>query len=161
MPSQTETVEISAPPENLPADSLDPRLGEVLSFWLEKAAQGQAPSRRDLDPVKLRKALPWIVLWDVEPEGYRCRLAGTKVCEYIGTELRGVSLDELLQDKSSPVHGEFDTVRDRRVAHHVARQLTWPGLGHHRYRRLLLPLVDDAGKVATLLSAITIDAYDA
>jgi hypothetical protein len=47
----------------------DSRLLRAHSYWREKSAGRPFPDRRDIDPVEIPDLLPFIVLWDVLPEG--------------------------------------------------------------------------------------------
>lgn len=150
---------IAAPPEAMPRERMNAVLCHVLDFWLSVATE-TPPARAMVDPVRLRRVLPHLMLWDVLPEraGYRCRLAGTEVCAMADRELRGLSLEEVHGIGSDILRAEFDSVRDGGNAHYAERTMHWVVRSHRLYKRLLLPLVDGNGDVDTLLGVMILES---
>lgn len=128
----------------------------VLNHW--EAARSGRPALRnaDFDPYEIRHALPNVALWEITQDGgYRCRLSGAEVDENAGGSLKGVSLAEIPCSLIHEAVEEFDIVRDRLVACFVERTMGWAGMPFRYYRHLLLPLIDEKGAAARLLSVLT------
>lgn len=72
-------------------------LKELLGYWISIHPRTRLPSREDFDPLDVPKALPHLVLTDVErnPYRFRIRLMGTSVVEAIGSDFTGGYLDEV------------------------------------------------------------------
>ena len=67
------------------------RLLRALSYWQKLKGDRSAPDRADFDPIEIPDIMPHVVMWDaVQPNGFRCRLAGTKMVEIHGRELTGL-----------------------------------------------------------------------
>lgn len=67
------------------------RTSELLySYWMEVRAGRLAPRRVDIEPSRIAAILPdTFIIEHVNPCTYRFRLAGTRLCERLGMELRG------------------------------------------------------------------------
>lgn len=135
------------------AKCTDAQILRAVAYWRRKAGARPMPDRRDIDPAEIPDLLPFIVLWDVLPGGgYRCRLAGTRICEIHGRELTGMTTAELHGAANAAIEAEYDwTVRTRRP-HYVERTMFWQHKPYTRYRRVLLPLSHGGDTVAILLN---------
>jgi hypothetical protein len=136
--------------EDLPAEPLR----FLLADW-QALAKGQViPHLRDIDPVRLRPALGYIILLDTI-EGSRdfmVRLYGSTIAEISGLDMTGKLLSE---HRASAYTTEFAIAGSRAALNRrqplyttrkpVAADFTsqWP--------RLALPFVDDSGKATRLL----------
>ncbi len=70
----------------------------LYAYWDSVRSGRLAPNRYEIEPVKIATLLPEI--WIAEHEdGVACRLrlAGTRICHWMGRELRGVALPDLLR----------------------------------------------------------------
>ena len=68
----------------------------LVQYWDEIRAGRQAPQRCEIEPARIAALLPVTFILDCSPQsGYRFRLAGTRICEQLGRELRGVDLQDL------------------------------------------------------------------
>jgi hypothetical protein len=64
----------------------------LFSYWESVRGDRQTPRRFEIDPAKIAGILPsTFILERVDVDTYRYRLAGTRVCEIFGTELRGAN----------------------------------------------------------------------
>jgi hypothetical protein len=62
----------------------------LFGYWNEVRGERITPRRFEIDPSKIAGLLPsTFILERVDAETYRFRLAGTRVCELFGYELRG------------------------------------------------------------------------
>lgn len=78
----------------------DAELRNLLRYWLAVHPRSRLPARGDFDPLEVPKALPKIVLTDVErdPYRFRVRLMGTEVAAAFERDFTGRYLDEVLVD---------------------------------------------------------------
>ena len=139
----------------LPVDRFPSEIAALLAHW-ERLAAGGIPRWRSFDPVDGTLLLRHLVLWDVLPDGggYRCRLAGTEVCDAAGRELRGLSPEAVGWDAAAEVRRDFDAVRDGRGLSYVERDLGWPGRDLRGFRRLVTPWAGDDGRISHLLAIL-------
>ncbi len=134
----------------------DAIIDAVHGYWRTKCQEPRIPDRRDIDPLELPPAcLPHLMLWDVEANGYRCRLAGTAIVDVHGRELRGITTRDLHGKANAKIEAEYDWVVRTRQPHFVDRAMSWYHRDYTRYRRLLLPLTRGGDAVAVLLSVAT------
>lgn len=135
-------------------DPYYPDLIEVLDYWQWKRGQRFAPSRADIEPLDLIRALPRIMLADVlsDPPGFRYRLSGTRISDVHGEELTGLAPLELRPAEYGRLidHHYRQCVSERRPLLH----LIILDLAHRSraYARLLLPLSNDDNHVNMLMA---------
>jgi hypothetical protein len=139
-----------------PADGQlgDPRLTRLYRYWWDKRRDGRPPSRADLDPIDIPDLLPILNLLEVswEPLGFRHRLVGTEVVDWLERDATG-------QDVGAGLYGPaadeiFETLK--RLAtearpYHRRSRLDWHGRGWLSMESIELPLVGDDGRVAMIL----------
>jgi len=136
----------------------DPLIEALYRYWLSKSAGRPMPEKRDLDPTDIPTLLPHILLWEVLSEGgYRCRLAGTRIVEVHGRELKGMTAAELHGTANAEIQAEYDQVARTLTPHYVERSMSWYHREYRRYKRLLLPLGRN-GECAFLLSVAVYNA---
>lgn len=64
----------------------------LFTYWDNVRANRMAPHRFEIDPSKISAILPYtFILERIDAETYRFRLAGTRMCEIFGQELRGTN----------------------------------------------------------------------
>ncbi len=62
----------------------------LYEYWNEVRGPHLAPRRFDIEPGRIASALPeTFILERTDEGGYGFRLAGTRICEHLGSELRG------------------------------------------------------------------------
>lgn len=65
----------------------------LYAYWNELRAGRTAPRRLEIEPSRIGSILPeTFMLERAEPTSYHYRLAGTRLCEIFGTELRGTNM---------------------------------------------------------------------
>lgn len=78
-----------------------PATREFFSYWDEKRAGEAAPERSDLDPEQIRHLLADIFVLSYDtPAGYPFRVAGTRVCALLGSDVKGQSFTQLFDKES-------------------------------------------------------------
>ena len=146
---------VSTSADLIPDDRLTDKHRRLLTYWKAKRDRYGAPRRSDIDPCDLGPVLPNILLWDIAHSDYRCRLAGTEVCQNTIGKLQGVMLSDLPCPLIDQAQREFDAARDEGLATLVERSLHWLGRPLIYYRHLVLPLVNDQGECHMLVSLMT------
>ena len=132
----------------------DRRFRLVFDYWNGLRGKRLGPSRQEIDPLQLRPLLPSVAIVDVchDPLNFRCRLAGTEVCDIHGIELRGRLVTEL----EPPAFARSLWLLLRRVVETGLPQASrWRFLNRLGYRRnfevLRLPLSDSGERVDNIL----------
>jgi len=70
----------------------------LFAYWDQLRAGRRAPKRTEINPASIAEILPQTMLLECNSlDNYRFRIAGTKLCEYFGMELRGHNFLELWQ----------------------------------------------------------------
>lgn len=133
-----------------------PALRGLLEYWMSIHPGDRMPGRQDFDPLAVPRALPNMVLTDVErePFRFRVRLMGTAVVKAMGDDFTGRYLDEVWPDSSDqPL-----------IAHRV--EVAGSGLPNYRHgvsptkfrldflpvERIFLPFAADGREVDMILS---------
>ncbi len=135
--------------EELPLDELSAyadlqRVHDVWSGLTEK--QGRFPAQ--LDPTTVPVALlPYMMLLEVEEDCLRVRLAGTRVCEEHGGEMRGHTTDDFFKPEDGKKVLEAGLRVSETGAPSLARK-SYIAISGRRwsYVRLILPLSSDGVK---------------
>lgn len=121
----------------------------ALAYWRGLVdRRGGLPRHKDLDPLDMpRHILSDLSLyWRGPDRRLLCRLAGSRLVSLIGFEPRGRYMDESLQPASSATRERlFHDCLDGRRAIFYRAGLVIEARDHHTIRRILLPVLDDAG----------------
>jgi hypothetical protein len=91
--------------DDLRAQLTDPDMAALYDYWQAQRRGRKLPSRRDIDPVDLRRQLPNMMLIDVErePLRFRYRLVGTRVVEASAEDRTGAYFDAVEFFAKNPV----------------------------------------------------------
>jgi hypothetical protein len=91
-----------------------PHIIRLADYWDAKRGTRRIPDRGDFDLDDLRSVLPYMIVVDIEPQPFRVfyRLAGTKVVEMNGLELKGLYLDELTGDQADFIESGLAAYRE-------------------------------------------------
>jgi hypothetical protein len=88
----------------------------LFEYWDDLRAGRRAPERIEIDPARIAEILPETMMLEAtKPGSYRFRIAGTRICEWLGMELRGLNFLALW----SPA--------DQRYVEHRLRELAQTG----------------------------------
>jgi len=81
----------------------DDDLRDLVRYWLSVHPGSRLPARADFDPLNVPRALPRLVLTEVERDPYRfkVRVMGTAIVTAFGADYTGRYLDEVLPDFES------------------------------------------------------------
>lgn len=131
----------------------------LFDYWNEVRSGRPAPRRFEIEPSRISTILAQtIILERVDFETYRFRLAGTRVCEYFGRELRGEDLFTLWDsedDRQTLEHHLSLITRQFKVGRFTLRATT----GDQQtvaFEMLLLPLVHTRGIVDRCLGSVSL-----
>jgi len=130
-------------------------LGHALAHWHTIRAGRSLPQASEISPFDLRPALGYVLLIDVEDDGWdgRFRLYGTKVAEMYGGDMTGRRVSEIDS-------GNYATQLFRALYRAVTLRRQ-PVFSHHQppahvsvtaWKRLILPLGDADGQVIRFLT---------
>jgi hypothetical protein len=141
-------------------------LQALLDYWLAKRGHRRCPDKSDIDPTEIGRLLPDIILLDAAPPGgeFRYRLAGTRVTQMVGREVRGLTQRELHDNATDPamvrgfarIEAEYAWVARAFAGGFRISRLAVPGRDHVALARLILPLSDD-GTAAQHMVMVMID----
>jgi hypothetical protein len=146
-----------------PAVRLDPseddlpeaRLRFLHAYWT-KLGGGKPPLARAVDPIEMRQALGQILLLDVEPSGYdfSYRVYGTDIARSAGDDWTGWTVGAM-NAKTGLNLGLFYRAVYRASLLYARPIYTEhdspPKLSTRRWRRLVLPLANEAGQIVRFL----------
>ena len=140
---------------------MSPKLTTLLQYWRSRhRSDGKLPRRCDIDPMALArlapKLMPHLWLLDVwrNPYRFRYRLVGGALVEAGAPGRVGEFVDEVGGGSGSSLHTNLVRVCEDRRWNYRNGPPTLPHVTHvEQVERLSLPLVDDGGQVAMILSA--------
>ncbi len=130
---------------------------QLYAYW-DRVRNGRvAPRRFEIEPARIPGLLPETFIAEgAGLLGFRFRLAGTKICEYFGKELRGIDLLSLFGEED---RSQLGTVlraifADGAVGHGLFRSFTASNR-EASFEFLLLPLIHTGETINRLLGGIT------
>ncbi|MEM6618825.1 MAG: PAS domain-containing protein [Pseudomonadota bacterium] len=135
----------------------DPILVDLLGYWERLRAGRVAPVRSDLDPREIKAALENTFILEMKaPGNLRFRLAGLKLCDLMGMDLRGMPARSLIavDDRT-----RFDAVLDDMLAEPKIVELRLAhrdGAARSDARMLLLPMQNDHGEICRVLGCMVV-----
>jgi hypothetical protein len=129
----------------------------LYKYWNEVRGDRMAPRRFEIEPARFATILPETFMIECEPgQGYRFRLAGTRVTEKLGYELRGRDLSDLVQEQESSSLSPLLTSISEQGAVGVLRIEMVAGDGRTAlFEVVILPLVHTDNHITRLLGAIS------
>ncbi len=76
---------------------------QLLSYWDKIRGGRPAPSRMEIEPSKIYSILPETFILELKTNGsYAFRLAGTRLCQQFGQELRGRDFCQMWRESDHP-----------------------------------------------------------
>lgn len=132
----------------------------LFAYWNEVRGDRLAPRRFDIEPARISEILSETFILEIEEGATRFRLAGSRITEHLGLELRGVAIADLWPEEDRQQLGPvLSTVVEqggvgliRFTAHEDEHTTEAPR--KTSFEMLLLPLVHTEGKVTRILGAI-------
>ncbi len=139
-----------------------PNTQTLYRYWEELRAGRDAPSRSEVDPRRISGALETMfILESLENGQLRFRLAGTRLCEWLGMEARGCVAEAVM------ARGH-----ERELADLGRRVLNTPAIGVMRVRALdgrdtdwsgeclMLPLRSEMGDMARIIGCVNLEGAE-
>lgn len=129
----------------------------LFAYWNDVRAGRIAPRRLDIEPSRIAVVLPdALILERVDFETFRFRLAGTRLCEHFGSDVRGLNLFELF-DESSRITLERQCAAICKQAAVGVFNLTaeYDGAGSVPFELVLHPLLHTSQTIDRLLGAMS------
>jgi hypothetical protein len=142
-------------------DLREPEFLQVLVYWHECRKEKPMPARSDIDPMRIHRILNKVLLIDVLSGApfFRFKVVGTQIADWAHFDASGRGLDEVeAVGYRNMLLATYSEVRGARKP--IAHRIRWdePN-GVHRYKRLLLPLSDDASNVNMILSCSVVEQF--
>lgn len=126
----------------------DPMLSSLKSYWDRLRAGRVAPYRAEIDPRQFEQALEnMFIIEKLAPDNMRIRLAGMKICDMMGMEVRGMQSSCLID---TPDRTRFDRLLDVVMGEPAVVELGLSApnrAGTYRVTMLMMPLRSDFGDI--------------
>jgi hypothetical protein len=134
-----------------------PTSRQLYAYW-DRIRNGRiAPRRFEIEPAKIANLLPETFIAEgAGILGYRFRLAGTKICEQFGRELRGADLLALWEEADRDAVASLlrNVFSDAAVGH--GRFLAYASQNRQAsFELIFLPLIHTGDAINRILGAIT------
>ena len=135
-------------------------LGDLSEYWEEVRGNRLPPRRSDLNPNRFGAALEHMfILETVEDGPLRIRLAGSRLCDMMGMEARGMPARAMF---AIPDQMRADDLFSEVVRHPACIDMDLTGLSgeaaQYQGSMMLRPLFDDLGAITRVLGCLVIDA---
>jgi len=131
-------------------------LQTLYRYWDEVRAGRLAPQRLDIEPSRIAAILAETFMLElVDPGTYPYRLAGTRLCEMFGSELRGKNfLDSWSTEDRRVIEGCLAAVSEQGAAAHLILEGVLDARHRVELEANLLPLLH-AGGVTRIIGAMS------
>ncbi len=129
----------------------------LFQYWNAVRGERLAPERFDIEPAQIAAILPeTCILERDESGGGLFRLAGTRICDNYGRELRGLHLHDLVAaDDRSTLGAVMTEVTERGAAGLLDLTATAVDGRDVMFEALLLPLLHLSGTITRYLGSIS------
>ncbi|MGE0701952.1 MAG: PAS domain-containing protein [Hyphomicrobiaceae bacterium] len=127
----------------------------LYSYWNDVRGRRLAPSRFEIDPSRIGPILSeTFILERGSGRTFPFRLAGTRICEQLGRELRGTDFLSLVGEDRRVVNKALDAVTNEGAALVIEIDGTSADGRSTSFEAILLPLVHPAAEVTRYLGAL-------
>ncbi|MFT6559748.1 PAS domain-containing protein [Sneathiella sp.] len=144
------------------AEVRDPRIVELLDYYLEIHPKDQMPSRRVFDPFHLPRLLSHLTLVDVERDPYRFkfRVMGSTITDNMELEGTGKYLDEIFPgiEEQYPYLDRVTVAENSCPVHRLGQPSLSFRTDFANLERVHLPLASDGKTVDMILSMFIYNA---
>ena len=133
------------------------RASKVLyDYWNEVRGDRRAPRRLEIEPARIAGILPEsFILERVDLRSYRFRLAGTKICEYFGTEFRGQNYLDAWNAEDRAVLTAHLAIVAEQAAIALVEFEAWGAGRSVVFEALFVPVVQSGSAVDRLLGTMS------
>jgi hypothetical protein len=126
----------------------DIMLSSLKSYWDRLRAGRIAPYRAEIDPRQFESALEnMFIIEKLAPDNMRIRLAGMKICEMMGMEVRGMQPGALIEEQDRMRFDRLLNVVMKEPAVIELKLAAQNRAGLYRATMLLMPLRSDFGEI--------------
>lgn len=136
----------------------DMMLSSLRIYWDRLRAGRIAPYRAEIDPRQFEQALEnMFIIEKLAPDNLRIRLAGMKICEMMGMEVRGMQPSCLIDE---PDRTRFDRLLNVVMSEPAVVELTLSApnrAGTYRASMLMMPLRSDFGDINRVIGCTSGD----
>lgn len=128
----------------------------LYAYWNDVRGERLAPRRFEIEPARIPDLLPdTFILERVGAERFRFRLAGTRICEVFGSELRGSDLlDGWSSDDHDRIVAAMHTVTDQGAVAVLTLEARFAGAHTSELEIVVLPLQHTGAALDRLLGAV-------
>ena len=129
----------------------------LYTYWNGLRAGRIAPLRLEIDPSRIGAILPEIFLLERMDAGTYCyRLAGTRLCEMFGSELRGTNLlDGWSAPDRAALANDLALTCERGAAIHLVLEAGADGERRVQLEATFLPLIHAEGAIGRVIGAMS------
>lgn len=128
----------------------------LFDYWDTVRDGRRAPRRVEIEPAQIARLLPETFILERSSPSYRFRLAGTKLCQMFGRELRGRDFLELWTGADRiAFRALLQTVFEQAAVGRATFVGTRAGEHSERFDMCLLPLIYNGSAIDRLLGCIT------
>lgn len=134
----------------------------LYKYWNEIRGRRMAPRRFEIEPARFAAILPETFVVECEPgEGHRFRLAGTRVTEKLGFELRGRGFSDLFDASEHAVLKPFlASITEQGAVGVITAEMPTASGRKALFEALILPLIHTEERITRLLGAISTCAHE-
>jgi hypothetical protein len=132
-------------------------LQTLYSYWNEVRAGRLAPQRLEIEPSRITAILSQTFMLEIAgADAFPYRLAGTRLCEMFGAELRGKDfLDGWSEEDRRVLQGRLATVRAQGAVAHLILEGGLDAAHRLEFEANLLPLLH-AGEITRIIGAMSV-----
>lgn len=130
----------------------------LFSYWNDLRNGRKAPNRFEIEPVKIGPLLPeTFILETDDTRSFQFRLAGTKICETYGYELKGLDFISFWKDRNDreAIESLLHTIKEDGSAGLLELTVTNDEGEHCRFEILLLPLIHSGSQVNRIMGSMS------
>jgi hypothetical protein len=129
----------------------------LYKYWNEIRGTRVAPRRFEVEPARFAGILPETFVVECETgEGHRFRLAGTRIGERLGFELRGREFRDLFDSKDPLDFRRFlDSITGQGAVGVITLDMPAASGRTARFEMVLLPLIHTEDRITRLLGALS------
>jgi len=129
----------------------------LLRYWNDVRGPRIAPKRLEIEPGRFTAALAESFILERNPDGaYTFRLAGTRICEDFGWELRGTDFRQLAGAHADALQASFDVITSEGAYGVFELEAVAPDGRTCSLEAIVLPLVHTHDRITRFLGAISV-----
>jgi hypothetical protein len=140
----------------------DPNLRVLYEYWNALRGDRLMPTRADIEPAKIPKLLPYIVMYTALPGGgFTIRLVGEEIVNFAGGNATGRPSGSSLPPRAAEILNKIlDTVVAERAPKFRAGKAHWqPDKSYRDFEACFLPLSANGEDVDIVLCGITFSDF--